>query len=399
MRVAVSGIPSSHMRNIVGHSVERKTLYREIVPRILTERNVRHEISRIQNTGNYLIGEGAQTALLGNYLQFVPTPWLHGAEGPQWVDYINTSFDFFVFCTANFFHTRYNPENELRLFEQLKIPVLMMSAGIQQRAQFAETAPAAFLPFIDLLKRRNIHVFTRGEPTAEFLRHQGVKYVEPVGCPSLFAFPDNIRASLARLKEVDARADLDILHSGYLGSVKDSVRDANAFADAKGRASYVIQDEPLLFDFNFDAQPDAPIYNEATGKISVPAKFPGVEELKKPLEQHVFFSTGSWRAAAGGYDFALARRFHGGLIAAQAGQPAYWISVDDRTAEMLEFAGLPHVHSKEWNAAPEKRAFLAARLKEYNAQESLAKYNQRVERFRALLKELGLRNQSELRSN
>jgi alcohol dehydrogenase class IV len=73
--------------------------------------------------------------------------------------------------------------------------------------------------------------------------------------------------------------------------------------------------------------------------------------------------------------------------------------VDDRTAEMLEFAGLPHVHSKEWNAAPEKRAFLAARLKEYNAQESLAKYNQRVERFRALLKELGLRNQSELRSN
>ena len=109
MRVAVSGIPSSKMRSITGRGADHATLYTETMPRVASEKNLQHEIGRIANTGNYLIGEGARYALAGSDCQFIPMPWLVGDHGPELREHLNRNFDFLVIATANIFHVKNNP--------------------------------------------------------------------------------------------------------------------------------------------------------------------------------------------------------------------------------------------------------------------------------------------------
>ena len=390
MRVAVSGIPSSKMRNITGRGADFSPRYDEVTPRIASEKSVKYELSRIANTGNFLIGEGLRYAVRENESHYVPMPWLTGEGGPEVIRHLNQNFDFFAIASANLFHIKNDTSELVRVLNEINIPVLMMSAGIQKREDFNESCPESFRPFIDVVKRKNIRMFTRGAPTTDFLRSQGVNYVEPVGCPSLFAFPDNFRVSMQRLKRLKLEETLDVIYSGYLGAAKDTVLDINAFA-APGTARYVLQDEPLLFKYNFSAPENTRVYNDISGEILAPVNFPGADELRVDLKHYVFFSTEQWRAFASRSSFAFARRFHGGIIAAQAGVPTIWISVDDRTSEMLSFADLPHINASEWNHVANKKQYLTAFINDFNLQRSMRTYNVNLERFRSLLKDLGLR--------
>jgi hypothetical protein len=390
MRVAITGIPASQMRNVCGYSQDLRTLYREVTPRLHSEDNIRHEVSRIANTGNYLIGEGARYALIGNDVQFIPMPWLSGPNARMWLDHINQSFDYLVLCTANIFHRRHAPTAEQAVIAKVDIPILMMSAGIQNRSDFGETMPEAFKSFVALLAERKVTVFTRGTRTAEFLGRHKVA-AEPVGCPSAFAFPDHVRTAMQRLKHVAVDGDGDILYSGYLGSVRDTIDDVNALSGPATRPRYVAQDEVLLFDYKVANANGAKVYNDASGEITAPVRFPGIEDLKVKLSQAIFFSTEQWRSAASQYDLAVARRFHGGLIAAQASVPTFWISVDDRTSEMLDFLALPHVEAEVWNKSGDRRAALKRFLAGYDPTAAVATYEKRLHRFRTLLSGLGLR--------
>ncbi|MFC7553702.1 polysaccharide pyruvyl transferase family protein [Pseudoroseomonas wenyumeiae] len=114
------------------------------------------------------------------------------------------------------------------MISKINIPIILMSAGIQDASSFGSSYPAQFKSFLDVLKDKNCHVFTRGDITADFLRRQGLSRVEPTGCPSLFAYPGKVVESLRRLKEIDWRKPLEIVHAGYLGSVADAVVDINA---------------------------------------------------------------------------------------------------------------------------------------------------------------------------
>jgi hypothetical protein len=390
MKVAITGIPASQMRNVCGYSSDLRTLYREVTPRLHSEDNIRHEVSRIANTGNYLIGEGARYALIGNEMQFIPLPWLTGPNAGMWIDHINQAFDYLVLCTANIFHRRHTPQAEQAVIAKVDIPVLMMSAGIQNRADFGEAMPESFRSFVSLLREREVTVFTRGTRTAEFLARHRVT-AEPVGCPSAFAFPDHVRTAMQRLKHVSVEADNDILYSGYLGSVHDTIDDVNALSRETTRPKYVAQDEVLLFDYKVANANGAKVYNDTSGEITAPVTFPGLEDLRVKLSQAIFFSTEQWRSAASQYDLAVARRFHGGLIAAQAGVPTFWISVDDRTSEMLDFLALPHVEAESWNKSGDRRAALKRFLDSYDPAAAVAIYEKRLRRFRSLLSDLGLR--------
>jgi hypothetical protein len=317
-------------------------------------------------------------------------PWLTGPEARRWMDHVNDSFDMIVICTANIFHLRHPPNAEAAVIAKSEIPVLMMSAGIQNRNDFHDVVPPSFAPFVSLLREKNVRLFTRGTRTTDFLKRQGIA-AEPVGCPSVFAFPDHMRMSLERLKSIDVDTAAEILFSGYLGSVEDTVHDVNQLSGPSSRPRYAAQDEFLLFNYRVEAAATAKVYNDVSGEIIAPVAFPGRDKLNVPLRHFIHFSTEQWRTAASQTDFALARRFHGGIIAAQAGIPTVWISVDDRTEEMLEFMGLPHLKAAEWNRGTDKRAVLRQFLAAYNPVTALRTYNQRLETFRGLLAGLGLR--------
>jgi hypothetical protein len=61
-----------------------------------------------------------------------------------------------------------------------------------------------------------------------------------------------------------------------------------------------------------------------------------------------FFTVPSWRAyMAENFDFCLGTRFHGNMVALQAGVPALWVEHDMRTKELCEHLNLPSIaHAK-----------------------------------------------------
>jgi hypothetical protein len=389
-KLAVSGIPAHWMRNIAGQSSDFKTLYNEVPPRVSLKKHVDHEVSRIANTGNYLIGEGVRYAFGGSSIQHIPLPWLLQQNGGALIEYINSTFDAFIFGTANIFRKGSNPANEVSVFSKLRIPIVMMSAGIQNQDHFGTEYPEHYGPLLDVIKERKIFVFTRGFETANFLRSHGVKFAEPVGCPSLYAFPSNFKRSLKGLKDVDPTANLTVTHSGYLGSVRDTVVDINAIGGKSDNAFYVSQDEMKLFDYRIEGADDRVVYSDATGEILAPVSFPGAEALKRKVQHFVFFNTEQWRAWISRCDLAFGRRFHGGVIAAQAGVPAVWIAVDGRTREMLRYIQVPHFEASEWNREPNKQARLAEFIQTYDADKAVEHYSSSYTRFRTLLREIGL---------
>lgn len=389
VRVAVSGIPNHWHRAITGSQFPA-TIYREMFPEVKTKKDINSQLGKIANTGNYLIGEGVSRALSSCQQQHIPFPWLTGKDAEKWIDYINSAFDFFVFGTANIFHPRFNPSAEGEVIRKINIPIILMSAGIQDASSFGSSYPEQFRSFLDVLKEKNCHVFTRGDITADFLRRQGLSRVEPTGCPSLFAYPNKVIESLRRLKEIDWRQPLEIVHAGYLGSVADAVVDINALGGAQRSAAYVLQDETNLFDFNINCAENDLAYDETNGRIVAPVSYRGQENLKKELSHHMFFSTEQWRTWTGRFDFSFGRRFHGGVMAAQAGVPFVVLAVDDRTREMLSFARLPHMEAKAWNQLPNKAEALERFVADLDVDATIAHYRMLETRFRELLGTIGI---------
>ncbi|MFC7553701.1 polysaccharide pyruvyl transferase family protein [Pseudoroseomonas wenyumeiae] len=121
-----------------------------------------------------------------------------------------------------------------------------------------------------------------------------------------------------------------------------------------------------------------------------PVSYRGQEHLKKELSHHMFFSTEQWRAWMGRFDFSFGRRFHGGVMAAQAGVPFVVLAVDDRTREMLSFAKLPHMEAKAWNLLPNKAEALERFVADLDVDATIAHYRMLEARFRELLGNIGI---------
>ncbi|MCY1300910.1 hypothetical protein D9M70_504980 [compost metagenome] len=89
-------------------------------------------------------------------------------------------------------------------------------------------------------------------------------------------------------------------------------------------------------------------------------------------------------------DFNFGRRFHGSIIAMQAGVPSLMVAVDDRMREMLGFTGLPSVEVQELEKAENRAEFVASHLAGLNASELVDRYSDRERNFRTVLREIGI---------
>ena len=89
-------------------------------------------------------------------------------------------------------------------------------------------------------------------------------------------------------------------------------------------------------------------------------------------------------------ELSIGRRFHGNLIAGQAGVPFVMILVDDRMREMNELAGFPAIEARLWNLAPNKVELLTEIVRKYDARAAIDRYDELVSRMDFLLRSLGV---------
>ena len=275
------------------------------------------------------------------------------------------------------------------MLSKLDMPVVMLGIGMQSRPDLEQSLPEGTQRLLKVLKEKEHYFLTRGEETAGFLKEQGFSFVKPVGCPSIYFMPSNVRRAIRRLPDVKVGEGRTVF-TGYMGAALDTIGDMNALSPNGGEASYVVQDEFLHFDMQVEPDADGRVYNSASGEMIGDMTFKGSDELKKKVKVHTFFDTNQWRAWTSSRDFAFGRRFHGNVIALQAGVPALMVAVDDRMREMLNFSGLPKIDANEFNGANDRAAFVTDHLARMNIPQVVEKYSDRERNFRSVLNEIGI---------
>lgn len=387
-RILLTGIPS-HFTRLIHKAEGAQVFYSEKQPQPESKEAFLRELKNISNTGNYLIGEGALRALSPNATHIPFWHLWNAVNNGTGLDSINHRFDICVFTCANLLRKGLSADAEAAVLAKLDMPVVMLGIGIQSRPDLEQSLPEGTQRLLRILKEKEHYFLTRGEETASYLRDQGFSFVRPVGCPSIYFMPANVRRALRRLPDVKV-GECRTVFTGYMGAALDTIGDMNALSSGDGRSSYVIQDELLHFDMQVEPDADGRVYDSASGEMIGDLSFKGSEELKKKVKVHAFFDTNQWRAWTSSMDFAFGRRFHGNVIALQAGVPSLIVAVDDRMREMLNFSGLPKLEAADFNSANDRAAFVADHLAAINIPQVIEKYSDRERSFRSVLSEIGI---------
>ncbi|MCR4266042.1 polysaccharide pyruvyl transferase family protein, partial [Nitratireductor sp. ZSWI3] len=132
------------------------------------------------------------------------------------------------------------------------------------------------------------------------------------------------------------------------------------------------------------------VYDAASGEMIGAVTYPGAERLKTPFKVRAFFDTNQWRGWTSSMDFNFGRRFHGSIIAMQAGVPSLMVAIDDRMREMLGYTGLPAIEVAELDKADNLAEFVGDHVRGLNASELVDRYSERERSFRATLQEIGI---------
>jgi hypothetical protein len=341
------------------------------------------------NTGNYLIGDGGMQALSGCDVDFIPS-WhvVFIINNPNLLREFRRKYEKLVIFTANLIRGDYSADTELLMVKKLDLPTIMMSVGIQDKLNL--DLPAATVELLDIFRVKNDFVLCRGLESANFLRDKRVDNAFEAGCPSIFAFPEQIKRALISLSAIDTNQKLNILMSGYLGNQIGTVEDINALSSVASNISYALQDDHLFYGFNLSPENNS-FYEWENGLIKGTANYEFKELVEKEPSYHIFWETDQWRKFASAHDVFIGRRFHGGVIAMQAGVPALFLNIDDRMREMLAYAGFPCLEASILQESKNKTEKINEFIGNFDFTAAKIHYEKIEAHFRSLLNSAGLR--------
>ncbi|MBI0434291.1 polysaccharide pyruvyl transferase family protein [Roseomonas sp. KE0001] len=239
------------------------------------------------------------------------------------------------------------PHHEImrRNIERTTRPVVVFGLGAQaaamQDAQYS--APPGTLRLLKVVSERSRRIAVRGEFTADALRRLGINNPEVIGCQSCFLsregeFPFPITDA------VDATGTISF---NYTSSRVE--KRLIQFAVSQGY-DMIGQLE------RFEAHAREGLDFELTSGMQSLLMFLGMtaDQYRAYCREHfhVFNELDPWLAHMKRYSFSMGSRFHGNMMALQAGIPALWLVHDERTRELCDFLKLPHVElhkALEWN--------------------------------------------------
>jgi len=277
---------------------------------------------------------------------------LHSSLGENFAKRMSKNFDIIILSMANFIRPKVEFDRILTAMKSLdgRVPFMVLGAGMQGNSDISELTPSVR----EVLSFFNNHALVfgvRGKFTESWLHANGYDKAQALGCPSLYSFPQSILSIDA--SEVRTKGNrANVMTAGYL-TLKDGHNFQRGKKLAKAmegvRASYVFQDEFLAyrelakkpFSFNEGTNTaDAGLLNSALS-VQTGAAI--------DFERYYYFTEASaWRQATLAHDLYLGDRFHGGVAALQAGQPAIFLAHDTRVQELTDFFGFPRLTIDEF---------------------------------------------------
>ncbi len=267
---------------------------------------------------------------------------------------IRAAGDIIVLALANQLGKHTDLDRAATRLEELGLPVIGLGLGAQAPSMGAdvELSPGTERWLRTLAKLRpsdapNIGV--RGAYTKAQIARLGMPDAAVVtGCPSNFiSMNDDIAGKVARGFTRKPRHIAVAAGIPYIQALAGIERDLADIVTQTGGA-YIVQHglEMLQLARNeFDVM--TPEKFELCRRYIMPNR--SAEEFKAWCRQYAYahYDARSWMDFMRRFDFVVGTRFHGVMLAFQAGVPGGCIAHDSRTQEMCETMGIPVRHHSE----------------------------------------------------
>jgi len=260
-------------------------------------------------------------------------------------DYVRDNFDVLVFPAANNIGENSDMGWLADILEKTQLPILIVGLGVQ--AQFGkERFPlkSGTLRLIDILRERRTRVGVRGKFTQEFLAELGMDQVVVTGCPSNFINPDPYLGKSLESKYQALSGGLSsvALNLEYFRLDSTKVKMLTSWLSHHAGALILQSDEDVFGLMRND-------FGGSKEKAEYISKYflgnPNVSDFKKWLARfgRVYCHLPSWMDYLRCVSLSVGSRFHGNMLAIQAGVPALVFPHDTRTLEMCETMSIPYL--------------------------------------------------------
>jgi len=291
---------------------------------------------------------------LGNFA-FVEALWRHLSPEATILPWRVTAeearekCDLLVFAAANQLGAHHDLGWFATHLEKIGLPIVVVGLGAQapNMASLVQLT-AGTERWVRLLaaqaptRRPNIGV--RGEFTRRVLEKLGLGDQAAItGCPSNFLNdqPD-FYAALKRRFDKRRIARLAVAAgSRHFGATRDIERRLARLVEATGGAYVAQADLDMVRLARGESERSEPAERQAIREFIAPDRSAEDFELWRQRHATCFTDATSWMEAMRGFDFAVGARFHGVMLAVQAGVPGGVIAHDSRTLELCQTTGVP----------------------------------------------------------
>lgn len=210
--------------------------------------------------------------------------------------------------------------------------------------------------FVNILSKRNIPVFVRGEMTMDLLRQRGVENTYLFGCPSNLINPrSDFLPTLVRSCESMRRVVIcPEINSGHA----DVNRQLMALTRALDRLC-IIQDPKSAVSAILSRE----LKNEDGDLLVKSGLLSDGDESNADVflrRFRVYFDAVTWMYELRMCDFSIGTKFHGNMLAFQTGIPSFFIMHDTRTEELAETMLLPRLSKSSFLAATSLEEVIAS---------------------------------------
>jgi len=311
----------------------------------------------------------------------------------NFIDYVNKNCGYVILSFAD--TLRINDDNDerylqlARFINKIECPIVVFGLGIGNLSrENVETArlTAAQVQLIDTIAQHTPLIGVRGNITAGIIKRSRPNLAcIPVGCPSIFARPVEVRRA-AQLK-----IDLSSRQPAFAGTAFHHELERQLFLEAIAADCYLV--EPVNRHNHLAAEMsntktrlsrnDLPYFLRSAPRIETQLEhitkfYQSRYRLFRNIEDWVGFNQSS-------VAFTYGTRFHVNMASLISGVPALWLTHDARTSELVELLRLPSIPVED--AVGLSIEDLADRI---DFEEFLDHYEAALENFRDYLKNAGI---------
>lgn len=294
------------------------------------------------NSGNMMFIYGIMNVLTTYEQQVIPSFYKLNFTNEE-IEDINSTYDAFLIPLADAFRPDfiYFLNCYTELIKKLKIPCILMSAGI--RAPISCDGDVTFSfdndvkRFIDAILDHSTIAGIRGDITAQYLERLGYirdKHFTVIGCPSLYTYGDNIH--------INQDAPINSIGFGLSPYENSLVEDFfnHCIEDTKNSILLFQLEEELRYSY-LGIEPSYFQYI-STKRKSI------IESMENDKKTRFFYNVTDWLPyLRNSIDLFIGDRFHGVVSSILASKKHIIIPIDARTKELAEFHGLTRIYENE----------------------------------------------------